>query len=551
MYEGIGDRLRRLSYQSTQNSTLWIRYIMLYIFCMVGFIASSWLQFHPYHFLPVPVLHQLPFPILAYRAFLILGIIYGCLTIIVIIPIFHCGGKQAEKAIAYRNEKILKYTEKEFNFRLVWYFDKLVTATKQLCCDFFCNIDSWWKFLSLFVVVLCSAPFAIINKLSLEYYAFRKADIIAYRLCKKFHCHSKHVPHSKAIIKAILYVISVLFCVLSMFLIWSTLQLIVRILITSIAFLVAHSNFFSSYFAPGFPFLYFAKQAIQSYSGDKIALSKAILELQEEIKSEEDNYLSEDTGRMEILFIVTPKGVEVDLPIRLENLREMIRTRLELLTIECETEFRYEQQSIVVKFRQDGTDGNGEKIYSVKFSQFNDYLNDLRYKIEEELSHQQLHTLQFNLKPFYYDLHDEEGELTDVGIPIEFYNYLSYQASGLATSFGQLLSRIIAIATIGGCFITAVASFNIINNINSLSNALSGTILSFVTMMSSMSYFTSKDLSESQKQQVLKKYILDYILGYNFFYSRGKTLHPCLQFHQTFYSRRTVQDRKNSSPAIV
>ncbi|EDV25863.1 uncharacterized protein TRIADDRAFT_55378 [Trichoplax adhaerens] len=489
---------------------------------MTGFMASTWLQGYPYHFLPIPVLHQLPFPYEMYTVFLIIGITFGCLTIIALIPVVHCGGEEAENSIAYRDEKILKYTEREFIFRLSWYVGKLSKTLRQLTQNV-CDIQTWWKFITMLIVLLCCAPFAIINKLSLEYYAFRKADVITYRLCQKFHCHSKKLSHSKAFIKAAVYIISVLYCSVEMFLIWSVLQLLIRILITSTAFIIAHSNFFSAYLAPSFPFIYFTRQALQGYSADKILLSKNILDLQDEIQSDIDDYLSNDDGQMEILFIVTPKGVEVDLPIRLENLREVIRARLELLAMECDTEFRYEQQCIFVKFQLDKIDENGSKIYDVEFSRFNNDLNDLRQKIMVELSDQHVDALQLSLKPFYYNVKSTSDENTEVGIPIEFHRYLSNHAPRLAANFSQLITRVIAIACIAACFITAVASFNIINNITTLSNTLSGTVISHVTMMASMAYLTDAALNDDQKQNILKKYIMDYILGYNFFYTRALT----------------------------
>ncbi|RDD35912.1 hypothetical protein TrispH2_012212, partial [Trichoplax sp. H2] len=292
-------------------------------------------------------------------------------------------------------------------------------------------------------------------------------------------------------------------------------------------------------------------QALRGYSADKILLSKNILDLQDEIQSDIDDYLSNDDGQIEILFIVTPKGVEVDLPIRLENLREVIRARLELLAMECDTEFRYEQQCILVKFQLDKIDENGSKIYDVEFSRFNNDLNDLRQKIMVELSDQHVDALQLSLKPFYYNVKSTSDENTEVGIPIEFYYHLSNHASRLTTTSRQVISRIFAIGCIATCFITAVASFNIINNITTLSNALSGTIISHITMMSSMAYLTDAALNDDQKQSLLKKYIMDYILGYNFFYTRGRTLHPCLQLYQSFYFRKQMRKKKVITLTVV
>ena len=271
----------------------------------------------------------------------------------------------------------------------------------------------------------------------------------------------------------------------------------------------------------------------------------------EQVQSDVEEYLSADKGKLEILFLITYKGVDVDVPIRLENLREAIRNKIESLARQHDTQFRHEEQSIIVTFKSDGVDSEGKIIYSVHFSRFNDELDDLRHKIVTELSHQQMSYLRMNLKQFYYDIHDDTLEVTDVGIPIKFYDYLSNQATGLATSFRQLIMHIVATGVIAAFFLTAVASFNNIYNISSLANALSGTVLSYATMMTSMSYFTNNKLSDDEKQQLLKKYIMDYILGYTFFYCRGKTIQPLYSFYHLLYRYKAMKKEMYPSAAVV
>ena len=118
----------------------------------------------------------------------------------------------------------------------------------------------------------------------------------------------------------------------------------------------------------------------------------------EQVQSDVEEYLITTAGKLEILFVITRKAADVDVPVRLENLHEVIWHRFELLARQHDTEYRYEQQSIIVAFKANGVDNEGKIVYSVHFSLFDDELDDLRHKIMTELSHQQMSYLRTNLK---------------------------------------------------------------------------------------------------------------------------------------------------------
>ncbi|RDD42949.1 hypothetical protein TrispH2_004921 [Trichoplax sp. H2] len=549
--EDSGEGFKRLLHGSVISSTLWLRCLDLFVLVIVGCGISVWVQTFPYFLVPYPTIYDTPFPWPIVLSFLTFAGVYALLTIIIILPIFHCGKKEFENSLRYKNQSVIKYSEKEYAFRLLWYMDKLFSYIAHLVTGNIFDLHLWWKIVSTLIIAILCSPFALIDKLSLQYYAFRKADIFTCILCDRFHCSGYKLSHPKALLKAIIYIISVGYCVISVIGIWASIQVFVRILITSTAFIMSHSNFFSSYLAIGFPFIYFIKQVFESYSAEKMTLSQIIFEVREDVENEIDEFLSSDEGKFDIRFIVSDKGVQVDLPVRLENLRDFITQKMELLTYEYDTDLRFEEQTIIVIYKLSKADDEGHKNYDIVFSRFNSYLHDLRLKINEELSQQNKAELQEQLIQVYYDIKDEFTNEGDVGVPMEIYNYIAYQAPKISTSSWQMFGRILTIALIGVCFVLAVASFYNIDRINALSDALSGTILSYITMVASMSYVASGGIEEHKRRMLVKKHILDYICGYRFFYTRGNTFNPCTQLYQSLHWYKLLKKSKESSSDVA
>lgn len=554
-YERIGDRGRRFLRKMTFRQLQWIRYIFFFIFSTIGFILSVWIQLFPYDFVTVPRIFYISSPIEIIQTVIPVICINGCLTIIVIIPIFHCGDLAVEYDIVCGDEKIMEFTEEHFVFRLKWLMDKWIKLASQLSDSWFRSIRLWLKFLALLIVIICYLPFAAVHKLSLgiSHDAIRNTDIIAYRLFQTFNCEGKQLSYKKLMAKAILYLISSLYYLITMVFAWAFLQLLVRTFLTYIAFFAVHSKYFSAYIGPAVPFLYFAQQAIRGYSQEKVSLSKDIFELRDEIESEVEDYLKASEGHLEILFTMTSKGIDLDLPVRLENIRQVIQAKFTQLGIQHDTLFRGEQQSVFVQFKEYGIDIVGNKKYDIRFSRLDDQLNDLRQKVKEELSHQQQYQLRLKLKPFYHDFENATSDACEVGVPLKFYNYLYYRAPGLTLNFQNLLIRLITIASIALFFFTAVSSFSDMDNITVLTNALSGTLLSYIGMTISISHFTSNELDSQKHHEMLKKNIIDYILGYTFFYTRGKTIKsPRTLKQRLIYNRRpSVRPSRTWSSTVV
>ena len=533
--QGSGDSFKRLLHGSAVTSSLWTRCLDFFIIAIGGSMFSVGVQTFPYFLIPYPTIANQQFPLIVTIAYFTAAGFYALLTLFVIIPIFHCDNKDFENSILKRNQKISQYSEKECIFRLTWYIEKLLGYIVYLFTHNICDLHVWWRIISTFTVIILSIPFALINKLSLQLYVFRRADIFAYILCNRFQCGGYKLSHSKAILKAIIYILCGAYSVMSILGIWLFLQLLVRVFITSTSFVMSHSNFFSSYLAIGFPFLYFVKQAVGSYSQEKMLLSQIIFDVRDDVEAEIDNFLSCDEGQLIIRFITTDKGIRVDLPVKLHDLQDFITLKLESLSFDYHAEFRYEEQIIEVNYKLLKVDEEGNKDYDITFSRFNDQLSDLGDKINQQFKQQGKEELKLKLVQVYYDIKDEVDNEGDVGVPMTIYNYIAYTAPKVATSTWQLMGRLFNITLIGMCFLLAVASFYNIDQINSLTNAVSGTILSYVTMVVSMNYAASGGIEDHKKRHLVKTHMVNYSLGYRFFFTRGSTFNPCTQMYESIH----------------
>ena len=528
-------------------------YILYFVLTTSGFIVSVWIQFYPYDFITIPTVYYMTYPVGIIQDSVPIICLNACLTIFITVPVFHCCKPAVEYDIMCRDRKVMELMEKHAVFDIKWCKDKLKELALKLYRCWFCSIRLWLKCLTLLIVTICYLPLAAINKHKYSREFMRdvigKADVMACRLFHIFHCESKQLSYKNLMSKAALYMIAVLYCLTTMGFTLVFLQLMVRVSLTYTAFFAIHSKYFLAYVGPALPFIYFSVQTIQTYAQNKIKLSEDVLKLRDEIDAGVEDCLHANEGSMKIVYTVTSDSIDLDLPIRLENLREIIEDKFTLLRMEHNIKSRNKQQSLYVHFKEQGIDDKGNKIFDIYFSRFNDHLHDLREKINEELSHQQEDLLRLKLKPFYYELEDASCDEIDIGIPIEFYNYLYYRAPGLALNVHNLLLRLPTIAGIGFFFFTAMSSFHDVGSITVVTSALSGTLLSFVGMRIGLSQFSINNLEEPKRQEIIKQYIIDYITGYTFFDTSRKTirsfkmvstsLNPMLDYNRESYIKHS------------
>ena len=496
--------------------------------------------------MPYPIIYNLPIPSDILIAVGIIATIHGVLTLIVAIPCYYGVDTNMIDRTCNRNFKI---SEKEFIFHMRWYVVKLVRDFNKLFRLHKCDLKIIFRICATIISFIIVSLLVVLNKLSLGYFVMHKAEILTCRLCYVFHCSSYHLVFWKSILKAILYIISASYCIISTVAFWAFLQLVAKIFITSAVFIGTHSNFFASHLGIFLPMIHFCRQLLNSFTNEKDLLRQDILDLRQEIEKEITDYKKSDHGSLEIYFVMTCQGINVDLPDRLIGLRSVIKKELEKVILQNEDVLQFKEQKLIVEFDDFHRDPFDRKLYKVRFSRYDHDLDHLRQYISQELMNQQEATIHSLIKQFYYDITNTSN--ADIAIPKEIYNYLLYEIPKVSTSLWQLTWCLGMILLISLCFGLAAASFHHIRETNILSDALSGTLLSYMTMLISVKYFSEGQGQETERKNHLKRVILQYIHGYTFFYTRGKVVSPFTQLIELFCGRTLSPKNKEMAVTFV
>lgn len=531
--EGVGYRFKRFLLEYFITKRIWLRMIVCFLVSVTGLAASIWFQIHSDYFLVYPNLRiSLILPSQTFFIFLIVASIYAVATLYIVIAIImRYGNEEYERLFINKVEAIFVYSESQLNRRFIKYIGRWWWHFRQLIQCRIYNRHTWLS-LTMLLEIILTLPFFLINKISLYYYIFKKSEIIATRLCRKGYSDASW---KESLFRYTIYIATLIFYACSVVFLWVTYQVIVRMLITSAAFVMANGTYFTSYIGIFMPFIYFLTQVINNYAEEKLAIATDVLKVRKEVEMAGQRFKTKPQGKLCIyLHVNEDSSMEIDLPkILLPLKRDFIAIFNRLLSI-FTCELKTEATEIVIYYNIKNSRQN-----KILFSEYSFYLSELKDKIIQILLSEQAR--QDSLKQIYYEDHDFHTKKIQVAVPMDLYKYVSYYLPKLSTSPWQLVLRITVITVVGAIFYLAAASFNSLERLNSLGDAVSVFVLTYATMFLGLKYI-AEDIKTEKRQEAIKDCIIKYMKGYTFFYTKGISYNHCTQLSEIIFS---PNDRDN------
>ncbi|EDV25855.1 uncharacterized protein TRIADDRAFT_55359 [Trichoplax adhaerens] len=548
--ESIGYRFKRFLLEYFITKRIWLRMIGVFLVSMTGLAVSVWFQLHANYFLIYPNLRgSIILPSQTFYIFCAIAAIYGSATLYIVIAIiFRYGNEEYERLFINKVEAIFIYSESQLNRRFIKYIARWWFHFRQLfACRYFGR--SCWLSLTMLLEIILSIPFFLINKMSLYYYVFKKSEIIATRLCSKGYANPSF---RETIFRPTIYIATLIFYACSVVFLWITYQVIVRMIITSAAFVMANGTYFTSYIGIFMPFIYFLTQVLNSYAEEKLSIITDILKVREQVEAEGQKFQTKLYGKLAIyLHINEDLSMELDLPKILLPLRGEFEDIFKQLVSLYTCELKSEETQVILYYNIKNYQQN-----KIVFSEYSFFLSKLNDQIVEILLSEEAR--QNSLIPIYYEDHDIQTRKLQIAIPMDLYKYLSYHLPKLSTSPWQLVLRITIITVVGAIFYLAAASFNSLERLNSLGDAVSVFVLTYATMFLGLKYI-AEDVKSEKRQEAIKNYAIKYMKGYTFFYSRGISYNHCAQLSEIICSsddqdirlRANSTSRKNRRLTVV
>ncbi|RDD39958.1 hypothetical protein TrispH2_008795 [Trichoplax sp. H2] len=324
------------------------------------------------------------------------------------------------------------------------------------------------------------------------------------------------------------------------------IQLVFRIIISIIAFVVAYSAYFSPIIVMGIPFMHYLIQILNVYNKNCSRIPTKIMQLRDVVEDRMNSILNAEKAVLEVFIINDYDEIRIDVPEMLKD--PQVKKKLEIYAIWILNQPHHQIidgiSKIVIQYeikimdddRKQTTVSLLQCTSGCKSCPFLREFEGVKYCIETYLNSNSCQDFLKYTKQVYF-IQDDIAHYERISIPSELYEYLRYYMPSVSLSLWQIISNIILVLGIFFIFILTVLLDYRVESYSSLNSAIANTPVIYVVMLLSINYFKVSEVDEETVDRILIANIIQYRRGYRFFFERGAYFQPILQFFRVTFGR--------------
>ncbi|EDV25361.1 uncharacterized protein TRIADDRAFT_55365 [Trichoplax adhaerens] len=500
-----------------------LNFIIINILSLLCSLLSIWSQLYPYVFQPWSLADHLSIPILGYAAYFTIYTFYTTATFVVLFPFLSlCVSDGQRRLNAIANSSLI-LNDGQFSLKLL--LMKQYQCWKALLSCHCQHVQLViWNLIKSLILILITLPFTIINEIPMISFIFWKATTLTMTVGEIFKAQCYESSCSQWLfylyyISALLYVsLSVLgFCLF--------FQFLSRLILTTIAFVIAYASYFAVYIALVIPFSYLCFKLVHLYSSEKISLSDDIIGLESEVNEELNKLLTADDGQVVVYLAIEDGLVEVDVPECFKCIQQQFRDELIYAVSHQPMKFANGVYKLTVHFVKEE-----QGSYTVTMSELGEEFDELEETIKSALMERSNQNLQDKIRQVYYQIIDETVDhqrsthhfscTRPIGIPCELYHFLSSHSPKITTNLWTLGCRLIFTLILLIAMILGVNEFQYGNSFTAMTATFTGITISSSLVYLIVKYIQRSKLQGEKRKDLIKKYLVDYARGYRFFYQQ-------------------------------
>ncbi|RDD36220.1 hypothetical protein TrispH2_011857 [Trichoplax sp. H2] len=522
--------------------------ILLALIAFAGAILSVTFQIFPAYFQFHPRIYDIKIPRKIYFGVSIVGYCYALLTTIVVLPHLKqfCCVNSPIRSKQSQDKSFKCFTgnsHRQLHFQFTNYMKDAIAYWRS---------GSSISFIQTCFSIFICLPFVILARIEIIRIVLFITDILSLNMANNLLPTTSRATPTYRLISTLFAIAALMYSVLTIFGIWLFLQFVVKVIITSTAFIIAHSVYFSVVIILVVPYVFYVIRIIDAYRRKEHMIPQKVLRLKEVVTKKAREVYTAKSGTLHVYFKLSrnskDENIAIDVPEMLseqtirqqicENLQELIKANHRTLVDGVsKITFQYERQEDKVKvtlpqLNQDYL----TKSCNLQLSQLTDSIGEhLKNLTEEEFCSK--------LTQIYYPIENID-DFPCVGIPLELFYYLRYYAPEISLNLWRVFLNV-SITT--GIFLTFCLTILLDSNlptIFTISAAAANIPSVYITTTLSLKYLTISEVAGPTADMILLTNILQYHRGYRFFCTRGIEFQPFEQLKRILFSYRNRQNER-------
>lgn len=534
--------LRKLVRPSIGKQLLFCcKFIIVTCIAFGGSTLSILIQLYPAYFLASPKIYNSTIPIEILDGISITGYIYALCALIVLLPhLKQCCGRyypylsQQHQQVSFMPFKhLVQNSRSQLDFQFTTIVGDISNSWK---------LRQYIKLLQNSISFMVALPFILLARLEIVRIILFITDALMFHLRNSFIRTTRSSLYR--ILSSIFFIISLLYSIITVCGIWLLLQLLVRVVVTSTSFIIAHSIYFSSIIIIIVAYLHYVFKLIDAYRNKENMLPENILNLQDRVMKQINNILNAKQGKLDVYFTLdysdTGKKITIDVPEMLKDdkIQEDIRTTLQDIINTNNVTLTDEISKIIFQYvrisetQVDVTVPQSNEWY-LCCDNSNNRLQQLARLVGQHLEISTLDQFRSNLTQVYYRIEDID-DLICTAIPSELFTYLRYYAPKISLNLWRIFFNIIITTGIFLTFILTVSTeFNLVS-LFTINAAIANAPIMLTATNVALKYLMIAKIDQGKVDKILLTNLVRYARGYTFFCTRGIEFRPFIQLKKIF-----------------
>ncbi|RDD39959.1 hypothetical protein TrispH2_008794 [Trichoplax sp. H2] len=512
-----------------------LKYLLLPIVSFATASASYLIQKFPLMFMIFPKTHlEIPFNIKKYVLAVGVPLIISTVTIVVAhLKLFCYGANHNIQTEHHRHFTRTSYRQ-SYLLMITYITDAIHHIRLFNLTGFILNI----------LAFTFAFPFFLFAQVSTFRTAVFLSERLTLKLRKIYMPNSRKWPFINRILSFYLSFLCHLYSFMHLALLWISFQIVFRIIVSIIAFVITYSTYFTLAVVIGIPFIHYIVNLIKTYNKNCSMIPTRIIKVKDKVEDEMNALLNAKKGVLEVYLANGYDEIKIDVPAKLKdpkvmkNLKKYISWILNQphhqifdgiskIVIQYEIKTVNDNQKQTTVSLLQCTNGCENCPYSQGFQQ-------VKHCIENHLNINNSQDFIKWTKQVYF-IHDDIAHHKLISIPSELYQYLRYYVPMISSSLWRLISSIILASGLLFIFVLTILLDYRTQLFSSLNSALAHVPNIYLATILSMNYLVATEIDEETIDRILIANIIQYRRGYRLFLERGIYFQPILQsFRATF-----------------